>query len=232
MKEQNKVVWWEEILWCTVVMNWTFSGVDMFFSASVRVTLLPHCYHCWATDGLLLLQHVTQHHKMYQSQRAIERNVKSCIDLLLRSSLKTGNGPSHPATRRGWWGSLDILYCCRWRGLRWGHPPWPSEPVPPRRRRSAPPDCPCWSPGCWGEECDQAETLWKMATEGGRRGLLLGCRGTAVLLHQRRSRRSAPQCWSRPQRSHRARWCGRGRTGPGRLRGKTMAHISCCYISV
>lgn len=57
--------------------------------------------------------------------------------------LKTGNGPSRPAMRRGWWGSQGIPYCSLWRGLRSGLLPWPSEPVPHHPAPPVPPGCPC-----------------------------------------------------------------------------------------
>lgn len=129
--------------------------------------------------------------------------------------LKTGNGPSRPAMRRGWWGSQGIPYCSLWRGLRSGLLPWPSEPVPHHPAPPVPPGCPCWSSGCWGEECGRAERRWRRATGGDRKGFPLGCRGRAVPPRRRRSRRSA--CWSHRRRSRKARWRGRDLTGPGRL---------------
>lgn len=65
------------------------------------------------------------------------------FELFLVSSLKTGNGPSHPATMLGWWESQGIQYCCLWRGLTWGLLPWPSEPVPRHPAPPAPRERPC-----------------------------------------------------------------------------------------
>lgn len=190
--------------------------------------LLSGCY--LAVEGLrvtllLFLLVFTQNHKTHQSWRVIERNVKSLVSLFYRIpkaifdrvEVKTGNGPSRPAKRRGWWGSRGILYCCLWRGLRWGPLPWPSGPVPRHQARPAPPDCPCWSPGCWEEGCGRAERWWRRATEGDRRGFLLGCRGRVVPLHRQRSHRSAPRCWSRRRHSRKAHWCARDLTAPGHL---------------
>lgn len=152
--------------------EWTFSGEEVFFTASLQIT------HLHRAASSTLVTPSALHPTSYQSKRAIERNIKSLVsllsyphsDLLPCSRFKTGNGPSRQAKRRGWWGSLGIPYCCPWRGLRWGRLPWLSEPVPHHLPPPAPPDCPCWSPGCWGEGCGLAERRWRTVTGGGRRG--------------------------------------------------------------
>lgn len=69
-------------------------------------------------------------------------------DLRQSSWLRTGNGPSRPAMRRGWWESRGIPYCCLWKDLTSDRLPLPSGPVPHHRVHPAPPDCPSQSPGC------------------------------------------------------------------------------------
>jgi len=252
VKEQNKVRWYQK-LYDTEIKHsavWRCSSLLLFG--------LHRCLPVTTAEGrkvtlLLFLLLFTQNHKTYQSWRVTERIVKPRksvfpyphTDLLW---LKTGNGPSRPAMRRGWWGSRGIPYCFLWRGLRLGPLPWPSEPVPRHPARPAPPDCPCWSPGYWGEGCGRAMMWWRRATEGDRRGFLPGCRGTVVRPRRQRSRRSAPRCWSCRRRSRKARWCGRDLTAPGRL-WRRYQHEGCkefdtstvlstasalysCYISI
>lgn len=61
-------------------VEWICSSL-LFSRLHISARLLPHCYDCWGTESLLFLLHFTQHHKTYQSQRVIERNVKSLVSL-------------------------------------------------------------------------------------------------------------------------------------------------------
>lgn len=194
----------------------------------ISTQLLPHC--CGADSHTSSVP--SPLHPKSQNILVLESDKKKCkkpcefVILYPQSNhwpglrLKTGNGPSRPAMRQGWWESRGILYCCLWRGRTSGPLPSPSGPVPHRQAHPAPPDCPCWSPGCWGVGCGRAERWWKRATEGVHRGFLLGCRGRVVPLHRQRSRCSARRCWSRRRHSRKAHWCAQDLTGPGHLWGR------------